>query len=207
MPRLLALLLAAALLQGCVGKQPSAQSTRPTNTSSASISLTLPARWWLWAESFPVEQNPIADDSGAACGLHQPEDVWFLAGTFGGTVNRRCTVPVGKPIFFPVLNQICTVSDGESSSEALRRCRFSPDRATATLDGDPLRVTADGSQQAFTFDARRGSLTGFKEGANEAVAWGMWVGPVLLDPGAHLLRFQGVAGSFRLRVTYRLNSE
>jgi hypothetical protein len=62
------------------------------------------ARWWQWALSIPAETNPILDMDGANCANGQYDDVWFLAGTFGGPAVRSCTIPAGKPIFFPLLN-------------------------------------------------------------------------------------------------------
>ena len=51
------------------------------------------ARWWQWALSIPAAVNPILDATGANCARDQVDDVWFLAGTFGGTVTRSCTIP------------------------------------------------------------------------------------------------------------------
>jgi hypothetical protein len=62
----------------------------------------LSAKWWPWLLSMPAAVNPNLDQSGANCALGQYDDVWFLAGAFGGTVVRACTVPAGKPLFFPL---------------------------------------------------------------------------------------------------------
>jgi hypothetical protein len=44
------------------------------------------ARWWQWAFSIPVENNPVNDMTGANCAINQHGPVWFLAGTLGGVV-------------------------------------------------------------------------------------------------------------------------
>ena len=62
------------------------------------------ARWWQWLLSIPRATSPILDTSGIHCGRGQVDDIWFLAGTFGATVTRSCTVPAGKPIFFALVN-------------------------------------------------------------------------------------------------------
>ncbi|MCA1706817.1 MAG: hypothetical protein LC808_27575 [Actinobacteria bacterium] len=67
-------------------------------------------KWWQWALSIPEEQNPMLDPTGANCGIGQSGRVWFLAGTFGGgPATRVCTVPVGKALFFPIVNAVFIV--------------------------------------------------------------------------------------------------
>jgi hypothetical protein len=65
----------------------------------------LTAQWWQWAFSIPTAQNPIADPTGGSCMIGQRGSVWFLAGNFGGTNKRTCSVPEGTTLFFPVINQ------------------------------------------------------------------------------------------------------
>jgi hypothetical protein len=62
------------------------------------------AEWWKWALGTPASVNPLLDPTGEHCGAGQPDHVWFLAGSFGGSVNRQCAVPTGRPLFFPVVN-------------------------------------------------------------------------------------------------------
>ena len=63
--------------------------------------------WWQWAFSMPQDISPIKDYTGQHCGVGQQGDVWFLAGGFGtSTINRRCEVPAGKHLFFPVINMV-----------------------------------------------------------------------------------------------------
>jgi hypothetical protein len=68
----------------------------------------LGAQWWQWALQAPAADTPLFDD-GTKCRVGQEGPVWFLAGTLGnGEANvvteRTCDVPVGKAIFFPVIN-------------------------------------------------------------------------------------------------------
>jgi hypothetical protein len=62
------------------------------------------AAWWQWAGSFPSGENPIEDTTGEYCDIGQSGPVWFLAGTFGGSAERSCTIPAGKAIFYPLVN-------------------------------------------------------------------------------------------------------
>src|SRR5512134_2842630 len=62
--------------------------------------------WWQWALSFPTIVNPVVVDGSVDCTAGQSGKVWFLAGNFGGTSERTCTVKSGKALFLPLLNGI-----------------------------------------------------------------------------------------------------
>src|SRR3954467_5116502 len=72
----------------------------------------LAARWVRWVAGIGPMHNPIGDTTGADAGLNQPDDVWFLAGTFGDDVERRCNVPTDRPLFLPVFNMWHVPADG-----------------------------------------------------------------------------------------------
>jgi len=71
-------------------------------------------QWWQWAFSIPGNINPQLGSYGDAahpqpvqCVVGQSGSLWFLAGTMGGpAVQRDCTVPQDRQLFFPVMNQI-----------------------------------------------------------------------------------------------------
>ncbi len=60
--------------------------------------------WWQWAHGIPNNAHPAIDDTGEFCDTDQNRAVFFLAGTFGGAATRNCTIPHGKPVFFPLIN-------------------------------------------------------------------------------------------------------
>lgn len=61
--------------------------------------------WWQWTYSIPKELSPVRDLTGEHCQQGQFQGVWFLAGGFGSsTIRRKCEIPDGKYIFFPVIN-------------------------------------------------------------------------------------------------------
>jgi hypothetical protein len=63
--------------------------------------------WWQWAYSMPNESSPVRDVTGERCHVGQHGKVWFLAGGYGTSkIRRRCTIPEGKYIFFPVINMV-----------------------------------------------------------------------------------------------------
>jgi hypothetical protein len=84
-------------------------------------------RWWRWLLSIPKNRNPALDASGEFCGIFQNNpNVWFLAGTFGGLVERKCTIPVGKAVFMPLINYQCSFVDSISVTTEIEleaKCR------------------------------------------------------------------------------------
>jgi hypothetical protein len=118
------------------------------------------AEWWKWVYSIPCTAalcpNPVFDTTGGYGAVGQHGEVWFLAGTFGGTVTRNVSVPEGSQIFFPVVNNAFfnspnTCGQGpESLSVEEGRAAIAPfiDAAinlSATLDGKPLKIVREQS--------------------------------------------------------------
>jgi hypothetical protein len=62
-------------------------------------------KWWKWACSIPKINNPCYDKSGKNSEQAQNGPAWFLAGTFDDmpVAIRKCRVPRGKAILFPVI--------------------------------------------------------------------------------------------------------
>lgn len=80
------------------------------------------AAWRQWADSLPAKAHPLFDT--ADCSKGQSGPVWFIGGRFCAPdvnpecvslpANRSCTVPVGKALYFPILNISCL--DGEAKN-------------------------------------------------------------------------------------------
>ncbi len=177
----------------------------------------LSARWWQWLLSIPAAVNPNLDTTGANCGQGQYDDVWFLAGTFGGSVERSCSIPVGKPIFFPLINTIAFKPSGGETLVDLRR------QAAAFIDAvTGLNCTLDGGacfQDRSGFRVRSPSFTviappkgvlpprklSVPGNTDPIVSDGYWL---LLDPptsGPHTIQFSATtSGGFTVDVTYNL---
>ncbi len=67
----------------------------------------LTADWWQWAMSTSEEDSPVADPTGANCGVNQRGNTWFLAGGFGSSkIQRTCTVPSATDGFWLLLNPL-----------------------------------------------------------------------------------------------------
>jgi hypothetical protein len=76
-------------LFGGAGRQVQPLPYHPTSPEG------LAARWVRWVAGVGPLRNPVADGTGEHAAIDQPDDVWFLAGTFGGEVERRCSIPAG----------------------------------------------------------------------------------------------------------------
>jgi len=193
------------------------------------------ARWWQWVLSFPSERNPNFDATGASCAEGQTGTTWFLAGLFdqvfpGNRVTRTCTIPAGRAIFFPVLNNLGFAAFPNEGVPVLRaQAAGFIDGATllrVTLDGVDLRGLQDLRVQspAFAFVVpvdgivSQGTCSPLfvpnfippvppeRQGqlCDPAVSDGFWVLLAPLRPGEHTLRFRARSGDFSLDVTYKL---
>jgi hypothetical protein len=106
-------------------------------------------KWWQWAYGLPVTGHPLFDETGANCAAGQSGPVWFLGGVFnasGTAVRDLCTVPVGKALFFPIVNvewdNFCPVLDPPLSIDELRlQAKLAMDSVrdlVCEVDGAPL---------------------------------------------------------------------
>ena len=158
--------------------------------------------WWQWAQMEPIESNPIHDPTGERCAVNQFDpNVWFLAGTTGGRVDRDCTIPALKALFFPLLNTECSTAEDPSltTEEALRDCarNNAPDRAQvilrASIDGQEIpnleRYWTESSLYNYTLP--EGNIWGVAPGPTQQVAAGYYLMVKPLPPGLHTVQFSG----------------
>jgi hypothetical protein len=193
--RKLALVLACLLAAAGCGPEKTAESTVGAGFDVTDMTL-LQSTWWGWATSAPEESNPVSDTTGEFCDHNQPRDAWLLAGSFGETVSRECTVPAGFPLAGPAVN---LVSSARSDCE-----EFMGDAdGSVTLDGAELELRR-ANPVPVTFDTVAGNpLTG-ESGAFNGYACGLWFSVDSLDPGGHTLEIEGSGAGFSLSVTYAL---
>jgi len=186
--------LGVMALVSAVGCGPGPSTAEQPVSGSAELQGT----WWTWAASEPEETNPVADDDGSACGRNQPEDVWFLAGTFGGEAERECTVPEGRPIAFPLVNYFGDAQD----------CTAFMDDAegTALLDGSPVEPEVHEGESITVRGLEGNAVTGARERFT-TTGCGLWVQLPALGLGQHILKIAGRSGDFSVGVEYRLTVE
>lgn len=184
------------------------------------------AAWWNWAFSSPVEDNPLTDTTGENCDTNQEGNVWFLAGFLdvfglGGPVERECTVPAGKPLFFPIINEICVATEGETAEE-MRACANDAVDAVsvveASIDGEALTDLWQyrAESPAFPLVLPEGAILDQFLGLNgvfePAVTDGYWLMLAPLSVGDHVIHFRGASGDpldpdFEVEITFLLTVE
>jgi hypothetical protein len=177
----------------------------------------LSGKWTNWLTAEPIATNPAFDPDGRFCDLNQGGDVWFLASTFEGVVDRTCEIPAGKAIFlslggvflsfspeFPAAGDPCLQM--ATAAETVR-CDVNNDVPVApgisfkaSLDGVPVKdLTAYRAQSqpgGFTLRVPNPSFLtdlGFAPGdRSPAVADGYFLYLKPLKPGVHNLSFRMV---------------
>jgi len=187
------------------------------------------ARWWQWALAQPAAVNPLFDTTGAYCGQGQLGPVWFLAGAFGGTFVRSCSVPAGKALFFPVVNQewdnfVCVEPDSTLDVAGLRAFAKSVIDLTSglavTVDGASVQGLGTGLTTSYRVTSPVFSYTlppanvvlalGCADAApgtyTPIVDDGVYLMLAPLPAGPHIIRIQAEnpAFGFFLDVTYNL---
>jgi hypothetical protein len=169
--------------------------SRPYNLTYADWS----AKWWQWALSIPANINPLLDQTGENCDVNQSGPVWFLAGTQGGPAERRCTIPEGMAIFFPIINGYGSYAENplvktESELRALIKSTFDQVRVVeATVDGVKLENLENYRMQSplFNFTYSENNIGGVPPGPSQAVSEGYWVMLHPLAAGEHTIHFRG----------------
>ncbi|HEX2912046.1 MAG TPA: hypothetical protein VH186_14655 [Chloroflexia bacterium] len=105
----ISLLLATLMLLSQVisvgAYDPNSNIVPPDQTAYGKTYYQWAEAWYQWL--FPLwGQKGVNLFGGSECvSLNQNQEVFFLTGTSGGNhVERHCSIPAGRPLFFPVLN-------------------------------------------------------------------------------------------------------
>jgi hypothetical protein len=179
----------------------------------------LAASWLEWVTSIPNAYSPLFDPDGSYAAIGQVGPVWFLAGNTGGSSTRTVSVPAGRAVFFPILNEfwVNTPENGDNpwspAQEALARSVLAADMDTA----QNLVLQIDGRNFPNVYGLLRArsavgtcmlpaeNLWGAKPGPHPCVADGFWALLPPMSKGKHTIRFAGgLASGFALNVTYNL---
>jgi hypothetical protein len=163
------------------------------------------AKWWQWFISIPNDNNhPLNDATGASCAVGQAGPVWFLAGSATGHGVRTCTVPHGKAILFPTINNECSTAEDPSlkTESDLRNCAVSNAsyfrNFEVTVDGVPLNNMEKYNVQSTLFNVIFPDHPIFTAhaGPSQSVSAGNWVFLSPLSPGTHEIHFKGASVDF-----------
>ena len=193
----------------------------------------LSAVWWQWIYAFPAAVNPNLSNGAVDCSFGQSThsrsgQIWFLAGSFGGSANRTCTVPRGISLFFPLLNieydnvGCCTPTSPpftysiQEMKQLAAATQDNPLELHASVDNVPVPAYRAHSQVfTYSFPATGNVLQALgltAPGANwpstsvfPAVSDGYWV---MVDPlplGPHVIKFGGIGNNgFTVDITYNI---
>jgi hypothetical protein len=182
----------------------------------------LTSAWWQWAISIPAQESPLLDVDGQRCMVGQRGQTWFLAGNFGGSASRACSVPTGTKIFFPVVNYIAFDSPGvcgQVGSLSVPELRGfsaafidSVTRVSVSLDGAPLRSVRRIRSEVFPLALPAENIFTSPPSCivpagvfPRAVDDGYYAEIENLSVGEHSVQFTASApGGFDLNVVYRL---
>lgn len=173
-------------------------------------------RWWRWLLSLPKEKNPALDESGVYSELSQEDrNVWFLAGTFDGLVERECDIPLGKAILMPIINYECSFADEPmvTTEKGLElKCKSEIDdikNLTVIIDELLLRNLSRYRIRSpiFSIDLQDNNILGIISGSTRMITDGFWIFLKPLEGGNHKLTSFGScrSGKIRIGATYNLH--
>jgi hypothetical protein len=169
------------------------------------------AKWWIWALSIPLENNPIKDDMNRYYKLNQSGPVWFLAGTGQGTVHKRCTISRDKAILAPILNYGATLADEptvRSEEELVSLAKREMDEISnlnVTVDKRELTGLQRFRVRSPVFDIvlPQNSLFGGTPGPTRGVADGYWLFLKPMNIGIHTIESFGSCQAGRVMIGAR----
>jgi hypothetical protein len=173
--------------------------------------------WWNWALAEPVDKIPLFDDTGALCAQAQAGPVWFLAGTLGGTANRDCSVPAGKALLMPIVNEGVFNFPGDTFDLNAEQAGVAADAHAAAgsltfaVDGKPLAprdIAASFEESgAFNITMPVNNVFGLDPGTvvGPSVDAGYYLILSPLPPGTHTISYGGTIAGATVSVTYTLH--
>jgi len=223
-------LLAASHAQAA-GRNPNPGVVPPGSKAYGKTYSEWAAVWWQWTYSFPAgeDTNPVQDPTGALCHLGDMGPVHFLAGSFGQTTVRHCTVRTGQALFFPIINTLWinlpefgddpwSDEQQEFASGFIAPFVDNAFNLSCTVDGVAVgnlagyrTQTSDTGEYMITLPEN--NLVGIPAGVyGPSVDDGIYLMVSPLRPGLHTIQFTAAsqgsfAGDFALDVTYHLTVE
>jgi len=192
--------------------------------------------WQQWAYSLATANHPLFDT--ADCSVGQGGPVWFLGGKFCANtdtncsvsnVQRTCTIPKGKMIYFPVSNgedsalEQQIAENGTEATEQIASLRAEqnpwgnpPTNQYAIIDGVTVPNLQDyyvtSTTFSFTIPYDNYLKAVYPSGHNDFVAGtyfpavdsGTYLMLKPLPPGKHVIKFGALFGTWGFNITYNL---
>ena len=156
------------------------------------------AAWWKWALGLPVDGHPFNSDPNPDFRIDagQSGQVWFLGAPFGTTV-RNSTIPVGRALFFGLLNSEWSSLEGYATEADQRAAAqlFTAHIVNLFCSVDGVAVAKLSAYQIespqFTFTAPSPWIFGDTGGTGTSVAGGYYIFLAPLSAGKHTIHFGG----------------
>ncbi len=170
-------------------------------------------KWWLWLLSIPKSVNPAADLTGIHSARNQDNpNVWFMAGTLGGSAERECTVPSSKAILLPIINDEQSFAERPEfmlDSEIVSLVKSEIDGVKEmglTIDGTKLTGLNQFRVQTKPFDVTLpvDNIWGVRAGPTRAAADGYWLFLKPLSVGNHTIHVFGRGAHFETEIKYHV---
>lgn len=196
------------ILLGDTIKHEKKQNTRKIkyfSSNSSPYGITYGAwtvKWWKWWFSIKRDRNPAMDKTGIYASQKQSMPTWFLAGTWVSEhrkyPHRRCSVPSGVSILFPVINceenpleypDLRTENDMKSR---LLRDMGTVNKSECFVNGEevpPQLVESD--PEFFRIRIRKDMAENGKGGETTMTTSGYWVFLKPLREGRYNISFEG----------------
>lgn len=158
--------------------------------------------WIKWALSIPKTINPIVDNTGKDCAEKQTSPVWFLAGTFGISVRRKCQIHHDMAIFFPIVEKECSFAEEgdqlKTEKEMCNRASYLMDVVvdmSVVIDGIELKCLNKYRARSRVFDLvfPPDNVYGVSPGNTRSVTDGYWLLIKPLTVGNHTIRIRARA--------------
>jgi hypothetical protein len=170
-------------------------------------------RWWRWFLSIPKVNSPAMDNTDEKSCVEQPDpNVWFLASTIGGRVERSLKIPSGRAVLFPVIN--VTISNSEDPTlntdtdmiSFVRRHMDDIVKKQANIDGEDLLISEKFRVQSppFNFSYPPNNIFGAQEGPTRGVGDGYWIFMRPLQPGKHTIRTYGSCMAGKIQIDAKI---
>jgi hypothetical protein len=165
--------------------------------------------WWQWFFSISRLNHPACDSTGQMWGAKQYHtNVIFLAGTIGGSVERRITIPAYKAILVPIINYAISYAEDpelNDESELISIAKSNIEdlaRKEAQIDGVKLNLSEDYRIESPPFDIHfpENNIYGVKAGRSRGSGDGYWLFLTPLSPGRHIIQTGGSCLSGRIKI-------
>jgi hypothetical protein len=166
-------------------------------------------RWWQWFLSIPKVDSPAMDTTGKKSSVNQSDpNVWFLASTTGGRVERTVRITSGKALLFPIIN--VTISNAEDPTlnadtdmiSFVKRHMDDIVEKRASIDGEDLFISEKFRVKSplFEFSFPPNNIFGAQQGPTKGVGDGYWIFMRPLQPGIHNIRTYGSCMSGKIQI-------